>query len=234
MKPEDRALRDQRIHELRAQGLSQAAISELMGCSQPTVGRVLDPALAERMRRTTRQWRADNQESIRQCADEAIDYYGTECACCGAAENLELDHVNGNGGEHRDSLGTNGGSFYPWLVKNDFPAECEPNGDYELQVLCKPCNSSKRDGLACLLHRTLASSSQAEVYEPRCQCHDDVAVHARGERAPGAKLTEDIVSEIRELYATGEWTMTALGTRFGVSHRSISSIVRRQTWKHVA
>ena len=50
----------------------------------------------------------------------------------------------------------------------------------------------------------------------------------------GAKLTEDDVREIRRLYATGNFTRRELARQFGVSVPTISKIVNRQTWKHVA
>jgi hypothetical protein len=48
-----------------------------------------------------------------------------------------------------------------------------------------------------------------------------------------AKLTEDIVREIRQLYATGEFSQRALALRFGVSRYTICQIVRRKNWKHI-
>lgn len=88
-----------------------------------------------------------------QVRDQVFDHYGRVCSCCGSTEKLCLDHVHGNGDEHRKLLGSNYYSnFYSWLVKHDFPRECEPGGEFELQVLCTSCNVSKGWGKHCLLH----------------------------------------------------------------------------------
>lgn len=83
--------------------------------------------------------------------DEVFEVYGRECVCCGTTENLTLDHVNANGAEHRELLGT-GINFYAWLVQNGFPDECGPGGEYELQTLCSVCNSSKANATHCRMH----------------------------------------------------------------------------------
>lgn len=49
-----------------------------------------------------------------------------------------------------------------------------------------------------------------------------------GERNPAAKLSDDAVKAIRLLYATGEFTMEAIGRMFGVRFQQISRIVRGQ------
>ena len=49
-----------------------------------------------------------------------------------------------------------------------------------------------------------------------------------------AKLNDDKVEEVRRLYATGKFTQRELGLRFGVDRRTISQIVNRLRWKHVA
>jgi hypothetical protein len=51
-----------RIHKLRALGWTQAKIAAEIGCSDTTVGMVLDPAIAERDRETNRAWRAANPD----------------------------------------------------------------------------------------------------------------------------------------------------------------------------
>jgi len=68
------------------------------------------------------------------------------CACCGRADNLSIDHVNGDGREHREEIfGRQGGGveFYYWLVTTGFP-----DG---FQTLCRSCNQSKGRGRRCRL-----------------------------------------------------------------------------------
>ena len=55
-----------------------------------------------------------------------------------------------------------------------------------------------------------------------------------GEKNPNSKLTESQVHEIRKLYKTGSFTMVQLGDKFGMSRRSISAIVNKDRWKHLA
>lgn len=81
-----------------------------------------------------------------------LAHYGEECACCGATENLSIDHINGGGEEHRRQLGlvAGGAMFYRWLIREDFPPG--------YQTLCMPCNSSKGDGERCRLDHTNGNS----------------------------------------------------------------------------
>lgn len=55
---------------------------------------------------------------------------------------------------------------------------------------------------------------------------------AKGEKSGAAKLTEEKVKEIRELYKNG-YTQTQLSNLYDVKTSAISSIVLRKTWKHV-
>ena len=54
-----------------------------------------------------------------------------------------------------------------------------------------------------------------------------------GEKNINAKLTEKEVIEIRQLYATGEYTHEKLSEQFGVSRVMIGYIVKGRNWKHV-
>jgi len=56
---------------------------------------------------------------------------------------------------------------------------------------------------------------------------------SRGETFRISKLTEIQVLEIRNKYAEGNWTHTKLGTEYGVTRPTISSIIRRKTWNHI-
>lgn len=88
--------------------------------------------------------------------------YGGErpaCACPGCTESniefLTIDHIEGNGAEHRRSLVnhrfTKGGkeasssaNIYRWLVKNNFPPG--------FRVLCFNCNCSSGNRGCCPVH----------------------------------------------------------------------------------
>lgn len=68
-------------------------------------------------------------------------YGGLRCACPGCTtpegihEFLSIDHVDGNGADHRRELfgdPKKGGNLYDWLKKNDFPPG--------FRVLCMNCN----------------------------------------------------------------------------------------------
>jgi len=54
-----------------------------------------------------------------------------------------------------------------------------------------------------------------------------------GERDSMAKLTEAIVQEIREMYASGGITQRELAKRYGITPSNVSCIVRRKSWAHV-
>lgn len=103
----------------------------------------------EKVREATRRWNGAHREVIRENAQRqhaanrkaVFDHYGRVCACCGTTERLSIDHVNGDGREHRKQIGMGSSHLYRWLIANGFPAG--------FQVLCKPCNKSKADGDGC-------------------------------------------------------------------------------------
>ena len=73
---------------------------------------------------------------------EALTYYSggiPECACCHEKhiEFLAIDHIDGGGNRHRESIGMGkgiGGSFPQWLKNNEYPEG--------FRVLCHNCNQS--------------------------------------------------------------------------------------------
>jgi transposase-like protein len=56
---------------------------------------------------------------------------------------------------------------------------------------------------------------------------------ARGSAHGNARLTEEAVREIRQMYATGRHTQCELARRFGVSSGTVSNVVNRRFWAHV-
>ena len=98
-----------------------------------------------------RDWHLKQREAV-------LDHYGQACACCGAREQLELDHVGGGGNKHRDELtGSGSGThLYRWLIKSGFPPG--------FQVLCRPCNRHKGGSDRCWLdHSPGAPSHETQV-----------------------------------------------------------------------
>ena len=103
-----------------------------------------------------RRWREANPEAALANSRKAslrfhganreavFNRYGRSCACCGATARLSVDHVNGDGREHRAEIGMGSSHLYRWLIANGFP-----DG---FQVLCKLCNKSKADGDRCRLN----------------------------------------------------------------------------------
>lgn len=53
----------------------------------------------------------------------------------------------------------------------------------------------------------------------------------KGEEASAAKLTNEIVKFIRE--NPEGLSMRALGRKFGVHHRTVSAVIKCQTWNHI-
>lgn len=77
------------------------------------------------------------KKSRREIKQTIVDGYGGACACCGerALEFLTIDHVNGDGADHRRSLGTKQSRvLYLALIAQGFPAG--------FRVLCFNCNSA--------------------------------------------------------------------------------------------
>jgi len=120
-------------------------------------GRYRDP---ERSRKYSRRYRETHPEYVererqwkrerdRKKREAVFDHYGRVCACpgCGATSNLSIDHLNGDGADHRieiwGSQRGGGSTMHWWLVAQGFP-----DG---YQVLCMRCNQRRGRGAACRL-----------------------------------------------------------------------------------
>lgn len=106
----------------------------------------------EKTKRDVNLWISNNREkhnefhvrSKRKLKAEVFSHYcgGGEPKCkCGVTELciLSIDHIAGNGAEHRREIGMEkrgGYEFYQWLKKNNFPEG--------FQVLCFNCQFRKR------------------------------------------------------------------------------------------
>lgn len=87
------------------------------------------------------------QRQVAKLRSAVFDHYGWSCACCGSAKKLSIDHIGGDGREHRIALsGRQSGTteVYRWLIDNGFPEG--------FQTLCMPCNTSKSTGTQCRIN----------------------------------------------------------------------------------
>ena len=77
------------------------------------------------------------KEEWRRLKSEVIAAYGGKCECCKETiyEFLTIDHINGNGKEHRKTIGR-GYKLYKWLKRNNFPKE-------GFRLLCFNCNCAR-------------------------------------------------------------------------------------------
>lgn len=114
------------------------------------------PKIAARVKR----YRVENPDLVRAWGRKAVRRqrlkvrnavlraYGATCACCGDrhTEFLALDHVNGDGAEHRRQLGGNRRSprshqVYVDVIRRGFPPE--------FRLLCHNCNMARSIYGAC-------------------------------------------------------------------------------------
>ena len=56
---------------------------------------------------------------------------------------------------------------------------------------------------------------------------------AKGSRLPHTILSENDITEIRELYKTNKYTQKQLGEMFSVDQSNICRIINRSYWKHI-
>jgi predicted XRE-type DNA-binding protein len=55
----------------------------------------------------------------------------------------------------------------------------------------------------------------------------------RGETSENAKLTEQIVCEIRTRYAAGGISQAALAAEYGIRQTQVSNVILRKSWAHI-
>uniref|UniRef100_A0A6H1ZII1 Uncharacterized protein n=1 Tax=viral metagenome TaxID=1070528 RepID=A0A6H1ZII1_9ZZZZ len=107
-----------------------------------------NPKFVERQRERIKKYYYNHQDNMRDRNKrrsenrkiEVLAYYGggkVACVSCGFSDirALSIDHVNGNGCEHRKEVG-NGIHLYNWLVKNNYPEG--------YQTFCMNCQFIKR------------------------------------------------------------------------------------------
>lgn len=101
------------------------------------------------------------RRKIAKQLDLIYSHYGRRCACPHCTETneyfLTIDHINGDGAEHRRQLGGSGHKLYKWIIDNDYPNT--------IQLLCWNCNCGKNKYGVCP-HTFIAASDFAHAHEP--------------------------------------------------------------------
>jgi hypothetical protein len=122
---------DQSYFQMQREKLKVAGLC--LSCrKRPATNGVYCAGCHERHKKRGRDYWRSNRIAV-------LEHYGgspPRCACSGCGESryefLSIDHINGGGRKHRQSLGMK--TLYQWLIKNGFP-----DG---FRVLCHNCNQS--------------------------------------------------------------------------------------------
>lgn len=135
-------------HKRKCLGIAEAVVTAsrpLVSQESTSSGRKAGPRLEPRA--MTEEQRLRHNERIRERARalrlEVLSRYGGSCACCGEEREpfLSIDHINGDGAEHRRAIcgdwsKGSGSRVYRWLKANGFPAD-------GFRVLCHNCNMAR-------------------------------------------------------------------------------------------
>jgi hypothetical protein len=95
-------------------------------------------------------------------------------------------------------------------------------------LICHRCDNPRCVNPDHLFAGTVADNVLDRVTKGRSRSRPP-----QGEQHPNARITADDVRMIRSLYATGQHSLQALGTVYGVSNNRIRAIVKRKAWKHI-
>lgn len=106
-----------------------------------------------------------NKVRLEKLRDEIYNHYcngDIKCQCCGERhiEFLSLDHINGDGSNHRKMLKSEGTTLFTWIIKNNFPNI--------FRVLCMNCNTSYGFYGYCP-HQNLSDGERDELFIKKYQ-----------------------------------------------------------------
>lgn len=72
---------------------------------------------------------------------------------------------------------------------------------------------------------TIRSSGKIYTFE--------IVMKNKGSNNPNAKLNDDEVFRIRELWSVGHRNTKVIARTFGISRANVMKIVKRKTWTHI-
>lgn len=147
-----------------------------------------------------------NPKYYRRIKNEVLGHYSNNsflCALCGDDKALSIDHINGGGAQHRDTLRLNSSlQFYLWLRRNNFP-----DG---YRVLCRSCNSKHQPTHLPSVRGGSPSRLVLNYFKAdNASCSFSVLV---SDLAPYATSERAIMMAIQRLYKNGKLTRIERGT----------------------
>lgn len=149
----------------------------------------------------------------RRWLESHIDYQGEECLPWPFSKNPD-----GYGQVQLDGIQMKASRAMTILAHGDPPA---PG--------LHAAHSCGRGHLGCVNPRHLRWATPAENSADRIKHGTDT----RGSKSWNALLAESDVIEIREAYATGEFSRKEIAEEVGVSPSVITNIVTRRAWNHI-
>jgi hypothetical protein len=157
---------------------------------------------------------------------------------------------------YRRKIGRTGGG-YEWILDNYPQTICNPRPDKDgyLYITLRAGNNKSTRRIHRLVLETFVGQRPPGL---QCRHRDGIRAHnflinltwgtpkensadtklhgntpnQRGMNGPAAKLTDDQVLKIRELYAHGHFQKD-IGKMFGICQPTVHKIVHRQRWTHI-
>lgn len=96
--------------------------------------------------------------------------------------------------------------------------------------LRRPCRPETRARLSALAQGRAVTDAQLDALR---RGRETNRPHPHGSRNPNAKLTDQQVAHIRDLYATGRYSQQQLGKLYGVQQVTVSALIRGRTWSYL-
>lgn len=146
----------------------------------------------------------------------------------------EVHHVNGLKADNRNSnlVICENHAYHRLLHRRARALRCTGTADSSKCPFCKQWDLPKNlVVISCQAYHRQCKN--AATKQQRIRTGRFKGARPRGEQLHSSKLIASDVVEMRETFKAGGVSMQLLAKQFGVSSTTISSIVRREAWKHI-
>lgn len=101
------------------------------------------------------------------------------------------------------------------------------------EAVCHRCDNPSCCNPVHLFGGTKADNNRDMVSKGRHASKTRKVNYVKGNQHPAAKLTEEMIPLIKKEYASGEYSQRKLAEKYGVSQRTIVTVIHEVGWKHV-